>query len=56
MNRQNVIIIIRPGQDPECWGNLKKFCKEAGWKYNTMNRKSLPFEKEGIKVYRVPFK
>ena len=55
MKRQTVIIITSPASDPECWGNLKKVCREKGWKYNTISRKKLPFEYKGVKIYRVPF-
>jgi hypothetical protein len=54
MNRQTVIVIITP-DTIECWGNLKKACLHHGWSYNTLSRKKLPLEYQGIKIYRVPF-
>jgi hypothetical protein len=56
MQRQTSIIYLTP--IPECWTNLKKFCREKGLKYNTISKKVDQLEKEGlehegIKYYRV---
>lgn len=55
MNRQTVIVIITPDLQIECWGNLKKACKNHEWKYNTLSRKELPIEWHGYKIFRVRF-
>jgi len=55
MNRQTVVILIKEGQSPEPWGNLKKACESKGWKYNTLSKLKLPFEHEGYTIYREPF-
>jgi hypothetical protein len=54
MNRQTVIIVLAPGII-ECWGNLKKACEVHNWKYNTVSKMKLPFDKDGVSVFRVPF-
>jgi hypothetical protein len=53
MKRQSVIIYSTP--IPECYGNLKLFCKTKGLKYNTFSKIKLPFEFNGYMVHRVLF-
>jgi len=48
-------IIIYSANPPECYGNLKLFCKIKGLKYNTYKSKQLPFTYDGFEVHRVPF-
>jgi hypothetical protein len=56
MDRQTIIIILSPGKDPEAWGNLKKACIAKGLSYNSISKKALPFEIQGLTIYRVPFR
>ena len=47
---RNVIIYMTPL--PECWGNLKHFCKAHKLSYNTYSKKELPFEVNGYMVHK----
>ena len=55
MKRQTIIVIITPGQQPETWGNFKKACESKGWHYNTLSKRKMPIDFEGVTIYRVPF-
>lgn len=55
MKRQTIIVIITPGKEPETWGNFKKACEAKGWQYNTLSKRKMPIEFDGITIYRVPF-
>jgi len=52
---QRKTVIIYKSEVPECFGNLRLFCETKGIKYNTYNRKQMPFEYDGFEVHRVPF-
>lgn len=49
--KNTVIIYTTPV--PECWGNLKFFCKAKGLKYSTISKLKLPIKHEGYEVHRV---
>jgi len=53
MKRQTVIIYNSP--IPECYGNLKLFCKVKGIKYNTYSKLKMPFKYNGYLVHRIIF-
>lgn len=56
--RENVIILIRPNNPPESFGNLKKLCEEYDFKRNTLSKKKFPIElnHSGLKTIREKYK
>ncbi len=55
MQRQTVIVMITPDNEPIVRGNFKKLCEEFGFPYHSLKALKFPIAYKDAVIYRVPF-
>ena len=53
---KNTISLTKKGHKPESWGSLTQICDEHGFPYHTLKKEKYPFEYDGWKFERIPFR
>ena len=56
MQRQSIIILIKPLAEPIARGNFKKLCEEFNLPYHSLKMLKFPITHGQSIIYRVPFK
>lgn len=55
MQRENIIVLIRPEAEPVTRGNFKKLCKEFDLPYHSLKMKKFPIYYKDLVIYKVAF-
>jgi len=55
MQRKNIIILNKDEQF-EAWGSFTELCEAHGFPYHSLKSKKYPFEFDGWKFVKVPFR
>jgi hypothetical protein len=56
MQRQSIIILMRPDKEPIARGNFKKLCDELNLPYHSLKMKSFPIEYKDFIIHKAEFK
>lgn len=56
MQRQSIIILIRPDKEPIAIGNFKKLCDEFNFPYHSLKMLRFPILYRDFVIHKVEFK
>jgi hypothetical protein len=53
---KNIIVLTLENGKKETWGSLSEICQFKGFSSSTLYKKDFPFEMNGIKFEKIPFR
>ena len=55
MQRQKIIVLLTPNENPIVRGNLKKLCEEFNFPYHTLCRLKFPIQYKDFVIHKCEF-